>query len=123
MSSFFTSVLGKKYTPLTMKNNNRFNIQNPIHQKISEIDKLASVYITGYKKHKPSIFKNVVPKLREFVKTDPTLVNTRFNRSRSDVSDMSNEDYNDMRKQLTREFNVGGGSRNRANKTRRRRHK
>ena len=90
------------YTPLNSVN----TTLNPMHNDEREI--LASDYIRKYKKHDTSIFKKEIPALRNYVKKYPSFVNSRFNRSQSDLSNVSEEDFTNMKYQLVR---TNGGKR------------
>lgn len=68
---------------------------------------LASEYIRKYKKHNTGIFKKEIPTLRNYVKKYPSFIDSRFNRSQSDLSNVSEEDLTDMKYQLIR-ANMGG---------------
>ena len=106
-----------KKSPLSSKGlnsvNSNNNIQlNPMYDDDREI--LASSLIQGYKKQNTSVFNKVIPPLREYLKQNPkfaqTFLETRFNRSQSDLSDVSQNDIEDMKRQLTR-ANINGGRR------------
>jgi len=105
-----------KKSPLSSKGLNSVNSKNiqlnPIYDDDREI--LASSLIQGYKTQNTSVFNKVIPPLREYVKKNPkfaqTFLQTRFNRSQSDLSDVSQNDIEDMKHQLTRS-NINGGRR------------
>jgi len=111
----FEWLTGKK-NPLSSKGYNSLNSNivqlNPMYDEEREI--LVSSLIQGYKKQNTSVFNKVIPPLRRYVKENPqfaqTFLETRFNRSQSDLSDVSDNDIEDMKRQLTRS-NINGGRR------------
>ena len=116
--SWLTSLFTRK-SPLSSRSNmNRINATsttgvNPMYNT-SAIEPHVSKLIQGYKKQNTRIFNTAIPPIRNYFKTHPSQVNsylqTRFNRSQSDLSDMSQEDIDDMIHQLTR-TNLNGGRR------------
>lgn len=87
---------------------------NPMYNT-SSIEPHVSKLIQGYKKHNTSVFNTAIPPIRNYFKSHPSEVNSylqsRFNRSQSDLSDMSQENIDDIKYQLTRN-NINGGRRN-----------
>lgn len=86
-------------------------------------EKLAQKLIEGYKKHNRSVFNTTIPSLRNYIQKNPAVgkdfLRSRFNRSQSDLSTVSDEDIEDMKWQLTRN-NINGGKRSKTRRNRRR---
>ena len=125
LTSLFTTT---RKNPLSSRSNmNRANTTtegvNPMYNT-SAIEPYVSKLIKGYKKHNTSVFNTAIPPIRNYFKTHPSQVNsflqTRFNRSQSDLSDMSQENIDDMKHQLTRMNLNGGGRKTRKRKSNRR---
>ena len=119
---FFT-----KKNPLSSKGNNAVPEMETMEQNPmlgNDPEKLAKKIIEGYKKHNIRIFNNTIPSLRNYIQKNPAVgkdfLSSRFNRSQSDLSTVSDEDIKDMKYQLTR-TNLNGGRRRKTRRRNRRR--
>ena len=119
--SWFSSLFTRK-NPLSssssynrLPKNKSFFINNPALTN-SDSEALVSQLINAYKRRNPSILPKVIPHLKKYANSHPTFVEQRFNkRTHSDLSDISDEDVEEMKFHLTQnlERNIGGGRRHR----------